>query len=169
MCKNKHTFRPGFTVMELIIAVAASLIVIIAIGAVLAGSQRDWNRMYNRACGDIVTDGYIARRAFDAVIRKASKERFLLDEDGDWLEVYYYADEDSAVVDRYARFYESGGELKIEYGKLEPKATLSVQTICENVSSCVFRATGTSTQMILTLDDGTQTITVTSSAVLHNQ
>ena len=125
--------------------------------------------MYSRACGDVITDGYIARRAFDAVIRKASKERFLLDEDGEWLEVYYYADDDSALVDRYARFYESGGELRVEYGELEPKETSSVQTICENVSSCVFKAAGTSAQMILTLDDSMQTITVTSSAIMHNQ
>ena len=169
MSKDKPTSRKGFTIIELIVAGAASLIVIIAIGSVLAGSQKDWHRMYSRVCSDVVTDSYIARKAFDAVIRKASKEKLLLDEDGSWLEVYYYADDDSAVVDRYARFYETAGELKIEYGKLEPKATLSVQTICGNVSSCVFKATGTSAQMILTLNDGIQTITVTSSAVMQNQ
>lgn len=168
MSKNKLKFRLGFTLIELVIAVAASLVVIVAIGSVLAGSQKDWNRMYNRACSDIVTDGYIVRKAFDAVIRKASKEKFLLDDDGSWLEIYYYADDDSAVIDRYARFYETAGELRVEYGKLEPKATLSVQTICTNVSGCVFKATGRSAQMILTLDDGTQTATIVSSAVMNN-
>jgi hypothetical protein len=134
--------------------------------------------MYNRVYSDVVTNSYVARKTFDAVIRKASSEKLLLDEDGTWLEVYYYADANSASADCYARFYysESGqtetgaeGQLNIEYGKAEPRETLTIRTICENVSSCVFKAAGRSAQMILTLDDGQQTVTVVSSSVMHNQ
>lgn len=116
-----------------------------------------------------MNDSYVARKAFDAVIRKASKEKFLLDSAGGWLEVYYYAGSDSTVVDRYARFYVADSRLNIEYGKLNPRETLIVQTVCANVSSCVFKVSGCSAQMLLILDNGSQAITVVSSAVMHNQ
>jgi hypothetical protein len=124
--------------------------------------------MYNRIYSDVVTDGHIARRTFDRVIRKASGRSFLLDTAGNWVEVYYYTDADSIVVDRYARFYEADGQLNIEYGKLDPREALNVQTVCENVSDCVFMAQGTSVQMILRLDNGSEAATVVSSAVAHN-
>ena len=169
MPKKKLTVRRGFTLIELAVTVVISTIVIIGIGVVLADSQRSWNKMYNRVYSDVATDGYVARKMFDAVIRKASREKLLVDEDGNWLEVYYYADGSSTVIDRYARFYETGGQLNIEYGKLDPREILTTQTVCENVSDCVFKGAGRSAQMILTLDNGSQTVTVASSAVMHNQ
>jgi len=168
MPKKKISTQRGFTLTEMVIAMVLSTIVLLVVGIVLADSQRGWNKMYNRTYCDVVTDGYIARKMFDAVMRRASGERLLLDEGGNWVEVYYYADGDSPVVDRYARFYESEGSLNVEYGELDPRATLSVNTVCENVSGCVFKQAGRSAQMILTLDDGTQTATVVSSAVVHN-
>jgi hypothetical protein len=102
-------------------------------------------------------------------MRKASREKYFLDDGGSWIEIYYYADDDSSVLDRYARFFENNGELNIEYGRLEPRETLDIQTICSNVSRCTFKAAGQSAQMTLTLDDGSQTITVVSSAVMHNK
>jgi len=171
MLKKKLTVRHGFTLIELVVAMVAAVIVIIGIGAILADSQRSWHRMYNRVYSDVVVDSYVARKRFDVVIRKASSENFLLDDAGSWIEVYYYADGNSAVVDRYARFYESDDDdqLNVEYGKLNPRETLTTQTVCENVSDCIFKRAGRSAQMILTLDNGSQTATVTSSAVMHNQ
>jgi len=156
--------------MELVVATVISLIVILCVGIVLAGSHNDWNKMYSRVYDDIVTGSYNARSAFDSTIRMASRGKLILDEDdGSWLEVYYYNDSSSTSVDRYARFYESDGDLNIDYGTLNPKATLSTSTVCSNVSDCVFKATGRSAQMILTLDDGTRTACVVSSAVLNNE
>ena len=169
MTKKKLTTRRGFTLVGLMIAAVLVLIPIFAIGVVLADNQRGWHAMYNRIYSDVVTDGYVARKVFDATIRKASREKPLLDDAGNWVEVYHYQDADSTVVDRYVRFYESDGQLNAEYGRLNPRETLTTQTLCRNVSGCVFKRTGRSAQMILTLDDGSQTITVASSAVMHNQ
>jgi hypothetical protein len=72
-------------------------------------------------------------------------------------------------VDRYARFYAADGDLNFEYGQLDPRVTLDVETVCSNVSACTFKQAGQSIQMILTLDNGTQTNTVVSSAVAQNQ
>jgi len=168
MIKKRLTALRGFTLIELIIAIVIIVIVIFAIGVVVVNSQRGWNIMYNRIYSDTVTDSYVARRKFDTVMRKASGESFLLDGTGSWLEVYYYADEDSVVVDRYARFYVANGDLNVEYGQLNPKVTQTVETVCGNVSGCTFKQAGRSAQMILTLDNGEQNSTVVSSAVTHN-
>ncbi len=168
MVKKRFKASRGFTIIELIIVIVIVVIVVLAVGIALVDSQRGWSITYDRIYSDVVTDGYVARRKFDAVMRKASGESFLLDDTGSWVEVYYYADEDSAVVDRYARFYVANGDLNVEYGQLNPKETLSVETVCGNVSSCVFKQAGRSAQMIITLDDGTQTNTVISSAVANN-
>ncbi|MHC4229590.1 MAG: hypothetical protein ACYSW0_19330, partial [Planctomycetota bacterium] len=61
------------------------------------------------------------------------------------------------------------GHLNLEYGQLDPRVTLSVETVCRNVSVCTFQQVGTSAQMTITLDNGTQTNTIVTSAVTHNQ
>ncbi len=164
----RSTSSRGFTLIELIIAIAIMVIVVLAIGMVLVDSQRGWSVQYDRLYSDVVTDGYVARRKFDAVMRSASRDKFLLDGAGSWVEVYYYADDTSTVVDRYARFYVADGNLNVEYGQLDPTVTLSVETVCGTVYSCTFEQLGRSIQMILKLDNGTKTNTVISSAVTHN-
>ena len=169
MLKKRTTNPKGLTLIELVIATVITVIVILGVAVILADSQRGWNAMYNRIYSGVVTDGHIARRTFDRVIRKASRQSFLLDTAGNWVEVYYYTDANSIVVDRYAHFYKADGQLNIEYGRLDPRETLSVETICGNVSNCVFKGTGRGAQMILSLDNGSQTATVVTSSVMHNE
>ena len=168
-----NTARPrasqGFTIVELVITAAIMSIIALAIGVVIVDSQSSWNVMYDRVNSDVVTDGYVARKKFDAVMRQASREKLIFGDSGGSVEVYYYADGSSTAVDRYARFYSSDGDLNFEYGQLEPRATLGVETICANVSACTFRQAGRSVQMVLALDDGRQTNTVVSSALPQNQ
>jgi prepilin-type N-terminal cleavage/methylation domain-containing protein len=159
----------GFTLVELMITTVIMLIVGLAIGVVIVDGQSGWSFMYDRINSDVVTDGYVARKKFDAVIRDASREKVLLDSAGSWVEVYYYATPSSTIVDRYARFYVADGDLNFEYGQLQPRATLGVETVCENVTSCTFKQAGQSIQMILTLDNGKQTNTIVTSAVTNNK
>lgn len=170
MSKNKRIANSkGFSLLELMMATALGCIVIVAIGVVLVDSQRGWNTMYTRTYSDVVTDAHVARRRFDSVVRNASSQGVLLDDYGNWVEVYYYSDPNSAIVDRYTRFISSNSQLTIEYGVVEPRQTLNSETLCENVSSCVFKLAGNSVQMVLTLDDGSQNATIVASAVTHNQ
>lgn len=166
--KRKRNLR-GFTLVELMITMVIMTVVGLAIGVVIVDGQTSWSHMYDHMNSDVVTEGFVARKKFDVVMRNASRERILLGDGGSWIEVYYYASHYSTVVDRYARFYVADGDLNLEYGQLDPRATLGVETVCENVTSCTFRNVGQSTQMILTLDNGTQTNAVVSSAVTHNQ
>ena len=169
MIKKRLTASRGFTLIELMIAMAVTIIVVLAIGIALVDGQRGWNIQYDRIYSDVVTDGYVARRKFDAVMRTASRDKLLFDDAGSWVEVYYYADDTSTVVDRYARFYAANGQLSIEHGSLAHREILTTSIICGNVQGCVFKAAGRSAQMILTLDNGSQTANVVSSAVMHNK
>jgi len=168
MVKKNLTSQRGSTIIELVIAMLIAIIPIFAIGIILSDSQRGWNSMYERVYSDVVTDSYVARKTFDAVTRKANWERITLAEDESWLEVYYYANDASTVLDRYARFYEAEGDLNVEHGNLGTGEILTTQTVCSNVSNCTFKAAGRSVQMILTLDNGEQVLTTISSAVMHN-
>ena len=169
MYRNKHIRNLGFTLTELVIATIISVIIISGVGILMVDSQKGWNKMYDRAYGDVVTSSYVAHAKFDSITRMANWEKYDMADDGSWLEVYYYEDTNSTVVDRYAKFsYDGSSELDIEYGQLDPKETLSTSNICGNVTSCVFKTQGRSVQMILTLDDGSQSATVASSAVMHN-
>jgi hypothetical protein len=173
MSKKKSTNRRGLTLIELMAATVIAIIVVSGIGLILADSQRGWNRMYDRIYSDVVTDSYVARKRFDGVVRQASGEKFFLDAAGNWAEVYYYADVNSTNLDRYARFiYQGDGNLYLENGTVDAasvKATSSVETVCGNVTNCVFSASGRSVQMILTLDNGSQTANVVTSCVMHNK
>jgi prepilin-type N-terminal cleavage/methylation domain-containing protein len=168
MSRKRIAAQHGFTLIELIIAMAASLIVMLGVGLVLANSQESWNNLYTRAFSDVAGDSNVAGRKFKAIIRRACRNSFILDDNGKGIEVYYYNDEDSVDVDRYAHFYELDGDLNLELGKLNPRETLEVQTISGNVSECFFTAAGRSAQMVLTLDNDSRKITTVSCAFLHN-
>jgi Tfp pilus assembly protein PilW len=169
MTKKRPKAPRGFTLVELMITMVIMMVVGLAIGVVIVDGQTGWNTMYDRMNSDVVTDGYVARKKFDVVMRSASRGQFLVDANGSWIEVYSYASPSSTVIDRYSRFYVSDGDLNLEYGQVDPRVTLKVETVCGNVSACTFKQGGTSTQMTLTLDNGTQTNTIVSSAVTHNQ
>lgn len=171
--KKRMSTCKGFTIIELMIATTLGCIIIVGVGVLLVDSQRGWNTMYTRTYSDVVTDAHVARRRFDSIVRNASYQGILLDVAGNWVEVYYYSDPNSTVVDRYARFFTYSGldtsQLLIEHGEVQPRQTLNTETVCDNVSSCVFKSAGCSVQMVLTLDDGSQSTTIVASAVMHNQ
>jgi prepilin-type N-terminal cleavage/methylation domain-containing protein len=178
---KKNYRSKGFTLIELIMAIAMSVIVMLGVGIALVDSHRGWQRTYDRSYCDVMTDGYVARKMFDATVREASSEVCLLDVAGRWIEVYLYANDSSAEVDRYARFYyqpagenEAKGYLNLQYGNWNPHSpyprdVVSTQRVCSNVVSCVFRKAGYSVSMILTLDNDSQNVVVTSSSVMHSQ
>jgi len=154
--------------VEMMVTMAIMAIVGLAIGVVIVDGQTSWNTMYGRANSDVMTQGYAARKKLDAVVRGASRQRFMIANNGSWIEAYTFESDASTEVDRYWRFYESDGDLLAEYGTVSPRATLSVDTVCENVSECTFSQNGKAIQMTLTLDDGNQTNTIVSSVFAHN-
>jgi len=169
MLSGKMTNRAGFSVVELMAATVVSVVVIFGVGAVLVDSQKGWNTTYERTYSGVAIDGDLARRTFDAVMRKASGTNIILDDDtGSAVTVRYYNDSASTILDRYARFYLDGRDLKVEYGNLDPGEVLNTRRLCTNVSSCAFNTAGRAVEMVLRLDDGSRAATIVSSAVTHN-
>jgi len=164
----------GYTLIELMLGTVMSTILIFSMGIVLVDSQRGWSRMYNRVYGGLVTDGYVARKAFDAAVRKSSIKRARLGDDNDEVEVYYYDDpETSTRLDRYARFYVTDGELLVDYGELDadgnPQGHPQTVTLTRNVKAADFSIAGACVQMALSLDNGSESVTVMASPVRHNE
>jgi len=137
--------------------------------------------MYNRVNSDVVIDAYVAKKTFNAVVRKSSIKMYDIGNSGEFVRVYYYNNNDpsssyySTKLDRFATFYASGRELVVDYGVYNPgsssiSAVLRTVTLARNVQSVIFVAkdVSNSVQMILKLDNGRESLIVTCSAVRHN-
>ena len=128
--------------------------------------------MYTHVHGDIATGAFTARRTFEAVVRKSSMKSERLGDDE--FEVYYYADAVSSPrLDRYARFYVTDGDLRVDYGELDangnPEDASRTVILAEYVEDVYFSVDGTCGKMTLVLDNGTESATVVSSAVRYNE
>lgn len=173
--KPRKRLRPGFSLTELVVTILIALIVILAVGTVIADGVGGWGKMYETVYSDVRDDSFIARKTFDRVIRNAIRQPISVDPAGAWVEVYYYSTSSMPVVDRYARFYRSRRALILERGTFTPgdigsKSVLSMEMVCTNVVSCIFKRDGRSVQMILRLNDRTmlRDLVVVTSAVAHN-
>jgi prepilin-type N-terminal cleavage/methylation domain-containing protein len=171
---RQQTFKNklGFTLTELAVVIAIASIVMLSMGTVLVDTQRGWNQMFNRVNNGVVNDGYAARKAFDAVVRKSSKIREELG-DGEVV-LYYYNDPASSTrLDRYARFYAADTELLVVYGKLDSEWNQYEQTspitLADNVEAVSFYVNGACVQMVLRLDNGSESLIVLTSAIRHNE
>jgi prepilin-type N-terminal cleavage/methylation domain-containing protein len=165
--EKKNKFSSGFTLIELMIALSVMCIASLAIGVVVVEGQNGWSTMYARTNSDVVTDGYVVRKKFDSQIRGANGDSALITNNGSSVEVYS-SSSGSGILDRYTRFYVDGTDLNMEYGQLDPKEMISQETVCGNVSKCTFYQVGRSIQMILTLENGSNSNTIISSAMRHN-
>jgi len=164
-----HETRKGITLTELMVTIAISTIVILAVAVALSDGQKAWGNMYGDMNSDVAVQSLTACKRFDAVIRAASSNDCTIDPAGNWVEVDYYSSSSATNVDRYARFTWQNSQLTYEYGSLGPKTTIGIQTLCINVTACKFVKVGSSVQMVLTLNDNTRSVTVASSDVMNNQ
>jgi Tfp pilus assembly protein PilE len=161
--------RTGLTLIELMVASVMAVICMLAVGAVLYDSQKAWNETYIKANSAVMLDSHIASKAFEATIRKASCQQYLLDTAGRWVEVYYFASSASTTTDRYAKLFVEGGTFKIEHGIFSPRQTLDTTSICNNVTAFSFSGSGRCVRLNMTLSKGNDSVTFNSSAVPQNQ
>ena len=166
-------YKRAFTLMELVITMALSMIVLLGMGVILVDNQKGWSTMYDRTYSDVVTDAYIARDVFVKVARKSSMKASAIDSDREYIQLYYYQNPAATIPDRYAKFYVFSGSLLVDYGDLEPGtwntlSVLSTMTLARNVDSVKFDVIGTSVQMVLSLNNNKEAMTTICSAVRHN-
>lgn len=172
MEQKRMRYRPGLTIIELAVAAMAAVMLTLVIGVVLVADQRSWNSLYDCVNGDVATDAYRTRRAFDAVVRRSSAQRELISEGN--ITLYSYADPDtSTYLDRYARFYSVNEQLLVDYGDVDASGNVvgapATQTLGRNVEGVRFAVQGTAVQMVLVMNDGARSVTIMTSALRHNE
>ena len=172
---KRTKYYPGFTMAELILAIAASSILVLTMGIMMVDTQRGWMDSYAKVHGGAATDAAVAKTAFDKVVRKASRSFYHFDAFDD-ISVYYYDHWlTSAEPDRYARFYRSAdnsSEMYIQHGKFdegEKEDVLAEVLLASNVTDLEFKPINCGIEMKLALDDGRETTTIVSTAILHNE
>lgn len=70
---RKCEFRSGLTLMELVIAMAMNIIVLLAVGSLLVGGNRAWLNTYNSANKKMKDDALATTIAFGSMGRKANR------------------------------------------------------------------------------------------------
>jgi hypothetical protein len=165
----------GFTITELVLAIALSSILVLTVGVVMVDSQRGWMDSYAKVHGGATTDAMMTKTAFDKVIRKSSRSIYHFNGLDD-ITVYYYNNWlTSTELDRYARFFRSAdtpSEMYIQHGQLEEGETADVLAevlLASNVVDLEFKPISGGIEMKLALDDGREATTVVSTALLHNE
>ena len=172
--KKKRSYF-GFTMTELILAIAVSSMIVLALGAVMLDTQRGWMDSYAKVHGGAASDAAVVKTAFDKVVRKASWSRYYFDGSDDITVLYYDNWLTSTELDRYARFYRSAdnpSQMYIQHGLYEAGIKKSVRAevlLASNVVDLEFMPVSGGIQMKLALDDGREETTAVSTAILHNE
>lgn len=172
---DKNQKRQGVTLIELTVTILIVALIITAIGVVMLDGHRGWLDAYRKIHGGAVNDAALAQTAFEKIVRKASRSKYLINASDD-LTVYYYEEwKNSPQIDRYARFYRSPinpAELYVEHGTIDATSTpqkISAMQLCSTVVDAEFKPTSGGIEMQLILDDGRETTAVLAMAVLHNE
>ena len=167
--------RQGLTLTELAVTILITSFVVMAVGMIMLDSHRGWLDSNAKIHGGAANDAAMVQVAFDKIVRKASRSKYVMSGLDD-LTVYYYEDWlNSTYLDRYARFYRStnnASEFYVEHGTIKADGTtqkLSDVQLCTTVTDAEFGPTSGGVEMKLVLDDGRETTTVLTTAILHNE
>jgi len=138
-------FGCGFTVLELCVSTAVSLVLVLTVAALLVAGNRAWRRTYDSASSKVKQDALEAMIAFGSIGRRANRSALacpVYDMSGDTLTPAALPETTSGVVvfgdavefrywdvplsqdlmdpqkiaTAYALFYLDGDELKVDYG-----------------------------------------------------
>jgi prepilin-type N-terminal cleavage/methylation domain-containing protein len=145
--KNRKKSKTGFTLVELIMAMAASLVVLLAVAILSFSGQRSWTRTYNTNNSDLHIGTVGTTAALGVFGRKANKTDYRVYKKstsdsysralpvsepeeivtGDAVEFRYWdtgLTEDIMTATKtataYALFYVQNNDLKIDYGPFPP-------------------------------------------------
>ncbi len=166
--------RRGVSLLELMVTILIASIVMIGAAVIIIDAHRGWNSMYQRIHGDILNDSYFASTRFDTMCRKADGGTVRMETAPPLLEVYYYSVPNVGTVydlspDMFVQFYLNGTELIQDSGDIATSTVTSSEVIARDVTELKFSAGGgKGVQMLLTLNNGKDSITVTCGSIRHN-
>ncbi len=148
---NIRRNQGGFSLIELLVTMSMSLIVALAVGSLLVGGQRSWNKMYRSGNSQIKQDAQALMITFGSVGRKSNRLDYTIYKEssgnytkstpltsntlevvyGDAVEFRYWdaSSPEASLLDvdntgtHYAFFYIADGNmLKVDYGENPPGA-----------------------------------------------
>jgi prepilin-type N-terminal cleavage/methylation domain-containing protein len=134
--------KNGFTLIEIIIALAAGVIVMLTVAMLVQSGYRSWNQAYNAANAGSRLDSIATTTSFGTIGRKSNKNDYYVyhvagstftrvtpvanpEENltGQAVEFRYWGSDleddmltPTSVADKYALFYLDGGQLKLDLG-----------------------------------------------------
>jgi len=143
---ERRATRNGFTLIELVVATAAAMIVILIVGSLLVSGQRSWARAFNYANSKPQLDALTTTITFGTLGRKSNKTDYTLYEikagkfdrlpppatpeevvTGQAVEFHYWDTElNGAIMNTaitgtaYALFYLDGDKLMLDLGPYPP-------------------------------------------------
>lgn len=171
MMKRRKRYH-AFTITELVLAIAVSSILVLAIGAVMLDTQRGWLDSYSKVHGGAAGDASMAKAAFDKIVRKASQSIYLFNAQDD-IVVYYYDNWlTSPDLDRFARFYRAADDptqMYVQHGNIAGGTVSAEVLLASNVTDLEFKPVSGGIEMKLALDDGREATTIVTTALLHNE
>ncbi|MBN1795670.1 MAG: hypothetical protein JW804_03270 [Sedimentisphaerales bacterium] len=170
---EKKTVHKGVTLIELVITAAAAAIIIIGIGTILFYTHENYNKTFDRVHGEVTSGEYVAKRAFESVVRKSSVSEMqpVLGTNNESLKLYYYSSPTATALDSFTRFYTINRQLLAVHGTISGNSEQAqrIEEIVSSVTSAKFSVLGANAQMVLTLDDGQRTKTLICSAARHSR
>lgn len=174
--RSNRTAR-GLTLIELMVAALAGVVLVVAVSAMLYHGHVGFRTLFRRVNSDVVRNAYETRRTFDVLVRRASIRRCDLADGNNTLYVYYFTNPQNMVPedpDRYAKFYlnASGTEmqLKVDQGRVlgnfsSPTSlptleapnivTMLAHNVTAPASGIFSRLPGNVVRMVLILDNET--------------
>jgi hypothetical protein len=161
----------AFTLVELAIGVVAGLIIILAVAISLGDATGAWVSGYNVVNAGVISDSYVAQKAFDREIRAASYGKLpVCNTTLNTGYVKVYKDDPIGNINAYRKFYLSGKTLILESGTVSGSTETSTgtQNVVTDVNGVSFNVNGRSAQMILNLTLNGKTETTVTSAYLNN-
>lgn len=178
----QHIRSRGFTLIELCIAMLAGGVLLAGSIHVVSTQQEQFSRLCQKAFGQMTHEAEAVRHSFHRYVRQASIRHCVCNESV--LEVYYRSqgvyrsDAGIQIPDRYVTWYLSGlmnTDLMMETGNLQDgtfvadRTTATTVTMAHHVTDLKFEQTGAMIRMILSLDNGSRTMTVIASAQRNNE
>jgi prepilin-type N-terminal cleavage/methylation domain-containing protein len=144
--KNNILRLPGFTLVEVIIAMAAACIVMLSVAILVSSGEKSWTRVFNTSNSEFRLGSLDSMIALGSTGRKSNKLNYRVYKvaggnyqravplhnpeevvTGQAVEFRYWKDplkstymNTNKTADSYALFYLENGRLKVDYGKYDP-------------------------------------------------
>jgi Tfp pilus assembly protein PilW len=182
----KRRFVKGFSLIELMVTIAISIIPTSLIGVLLISGQYSWDKTYAQTNKQIEIEGQLAASIFGRVGRKATRNNcsftstsIIKDGSSDVIRAtevtfqYWCTGQiTNTIVAETAKFYLSNNQLKVDYQR---KGNPYTVVLANNVRQVEFsrNANQGCVRMVLKLQDVTdsdpynETVTITAAAIMR--